>query len=157
VKRKLKRAADRSREPLSPQTFGERIRLALFGHKVREIAKAVGVSQSAIYNWISGANEPNLTKLSAFATATQVSIQWLITGAGEMRQSSRAFESALGVPYLFSAESQADAAARRELILARGGGGGNFRDAEINALAVELLRLTARVQSLEAERRIKKR
>lgn len=107
---------DRSSEPLSPQAFGERIRLALFGHKVREIAKAVGVSPSAIYNWISGTNEPNLTKLSAFATATQVSVQWLITGRGEMREASPAFHSIFDVRHLLSAENQdAAAAVRREL------------------------------------------
>lgn len=150
MKHRPKRASDQPKEPLSPQPFGERVRRALFGHTVREIAKAVGVSQSAIYNWISGTNEPNLTKLAAFATATGVSVQWLVTGRGQMREIGPAYHRVTDLNYALSAEAQVDADARRELIFAREHAD-ESRPVEIQYLEGLVRRLTARLENLESK------
>jgi transcriptional regulator with XRE-family HTH domain len=60
--------------------LGERLRAALATHRIEEVARKLGVSASAIYNWISGANEPSLGKLFALAEITRTSPAWLIVG-----------------------------------------------------------------------------
>jgi transcriptional regulator with XRE-family HTH domain len=65
--------------------LGERIRAALIGRSVQQTASELGVTPSAIYNWISGTNEPNLSKLVGLARATNVSIAWLAANEGEVR------------------------------------------------------------------------
>ena len=62
-----------------------RLKAALASHRVEDVARQVGVTASAIYNWLSGANEPSLAKLIALAGATKVSVEWLATGKGEMQ------------------------------------------------------------------------
>lgn len=139
---------DRSGEP-TPQAsggFGDRVRRALFDHKVREVAKVVGVSQSAIYNWISGTNEPNLTKLAAFATATKVSIQWLITGTGEMRPGHPVYHSVTDLPYMLSAEAQMDAAAQEKIIREQ-----QPLMEEIQRMRAEQLRLKQEIEDLKSK------
>jgi transcriptional regulator with XRE-family HTH domain len=60
----------------------ERIRASLAARKIEEVAKKIGVSPSAIYNWFSGTNEPSLAKLFALAEITRTSPAWLIVGQG---------------------------------------------------------------------------
>jgi transcriptional regulator with XRE-family HTH domain len=60
----------------------DRIKAALAGQKIEEIAKKIGVSSSALYNWLSGTNEPSLAKLFALAQITRTSPAWLIVGQG---------------------------------------------------------------------------
>src|SRR5579863_6579956 len=53
------------------------------------LAKAVGVSDNAIYKWLAGRGQPSVTNLVAVARAARVSVEWLATGE-EPRQSSQA-------------------------------------------------------------------
>lgn len=58
------------------------------------LAKAVGVSDNAIYKWLSGRGQPSVANLVALARAARVSIEWLATGE-ESRQSARAVTRAV--------------------------------------------------------------
>jgi phage repressor protein C with HTH and peptisase S24 domain len=58
------------------------------------LAKAVGVSDNAIYKWLSGRGQPSVTNLVALARAARVSIEWLATGE-ETRQSAQAVTRAV--------------------------------------------------------------
>ncbi len=62
--------------------FRERLKLALKDRKIDQIARAMGVSPSAVYNWMGGVNEPTVGKLVALASATHVALDWLISGKG---------------------------------------------------------------------------
>jgi len=61
--------------------FGVRLGLIMrqFG-SVAELARAIGVSDNAIYKWIAGRGQPSLGSLVAIAAAAGVSVEWLATG-----------------------------------------------------------------------------
>jgi phage repressor protein C with HTH and peptisase S24 domain len=63
--------------------FRRRLRLIMqqFG-SVADLAKAVGVSDNAIYKWVSGRGQPSMTSLVSLAQAAGVSVEWLATGRG---------------------------------------------------------------------------
>lgn len=65
--------------------FGSRLRIAMSGRKIAEISKAIGVSEASFYKWLEGRFEPGLAKLAALASIGNVTLDWLITGAGRMR------------------------------------------------------------------------
>ena len=58
------------------------------------LARAVGVSDNAIYKWLSGRGQPSVVNLVALARAARVSIEWLATGE-ETRQSAQAVTRAV--------------------------------------------------------------
>jgi phage repressor protein C with HTH and peptisase S24 domain len=58
------------------------------------VAKAVGVSDNAIYKWLAGRGQPSVTNLVALARAARVSIEWLATGE-ESKQSAQAVTRAV--------------------------------------------------------------
>ena len=64
--------------------------LRQFG-SVAEVARAVGVSDNAIYKWLSGRGQPSVANLVAVAKAGRVSLEWLATGreASPKRAASR--------------------------------------------------------------------
>jgi len=71
-------------------SLGVRIKLAVDSAPdldMPAIAREIGVSRTAIYNWIKEewSNEPDLTTLEKLASVTGVSFPWLATGLGEMR------------------------------------------------------------------------
>ena len=47
---------------------------------VAELARRIGVSDNAIYKWLSGRGQPSVANLVALAKASKVSIEWLATG-----------------------------------------------------------------------------
>ena len=47
---------------------------------VAELARAIGVSDNAIYKWLSGRGQPSVANLVALAKAAKVSVEWLATG-----------------------------------------------------------------------------
>ncbi len=47
---------------------------------VAELARLIGVSDNAIYKWLSGRGQPSVANLVALAKAAQVSVEWLATG-----------------------------------------------------------------------------
>lgn len=58
---------------------------------VADLARAVGVSDNAIYKWVSGRGQPSMVSLVNLARAARVSVEWLATGqeagAGAARES----------------------------------------------------------------------
>jgi phage repressor protein C with HTH and peptisase S24 domain len=81
--------------------FAERLRRVLFARQTLEmdevrdgmtieldatkLAGLLGVSRSSLYKWLGAKFEPGLAKLATLAQATNVSLDWLITGRGEVR------------------------------------------------------------------------
>lgn len=63
------------------QEFRRRLRLIMqqFG-SVADLARAVGVSDNAIYKWVSGRGQPSMVSLVNLARAARVSVEWLATG-----------------------------------------------------------------------------
>src|ERR1700719_751834 len=53
--------------------------LQKFG-SVADLARRIGVSDNAIYKWLSGRGQPSVANLVALAKASKVSIEWLATG-----------------------------------------------------------------------------
>jgi len=47
---------------------------------VAEMARAVGLSDNAIYKWLKGTGQPSVANLIALARAANVSLEWLATG-----------------------------------------------------------------------------
>ena len=65
----------------SIEEFRRRLRLIMqqFG-SIADLARAVGVSDNAIYKWASGRGQPSMISLVNLARAARVSIEWLATG-----------------------------------------------------------------------------
>ncbi len=64
---------------------------------VAELARAIGVSDNAIYKWLSGRGQPSVANLVALARAAKVSVEWLATGQehpAPKRSAARAAEPA---------------------------------------------------------------
>jgi phage repressor protein C with HTH and peptisase S24 domain len=66
------------------EEFGTRLRLIMqqFG-SVADLARAVGVSDNAIYKWVTGRGKPGMSSLVNLAKAAGVSVEWLATGKGQ--------------------------------------------------------------------------
>lgn len=82
------RRRKRTQSALAPERipdFAERLRVALIGHEAARVAKEIGVARSSFYKWLAGRFEPSLAKLQVFSSITNVNLDWLITGRGEMR------------------------------------------------------------------------
>jgi phage repressor protein C with HTH and peptisase S24 domain len=47
---------------------------------VAALARVIGVSDNAIYKWLSGRGQPSVSNLVALAKAAEVSVEWLATG-----------------------------------------------------------------------------
>jgi phage repressor protein C with HTH and peptisase S24 domain len=47
---------------------------------VADLARIIGVSDNAIYKWLSGRGQPSVANLVALAKAAKVSLEWLATG-----------------------------------------------------------------------------
>jgi phage repressor protein C with HTH and peptisase S24 domain len=47
---------------------------------VADLARVIGVSDNAIYKWLSGRGQPSVANLVALARAAEVSVEWLATG-----------------------------------------------------------------------------
>jgi len=47
---------------------------------VAVLARAIGVSDNAIYKWLAGRGQPSLASVVAIAQAAGVSVEWLATG-----------------------------------------------------------------------------
>lgn len=80
--------------------FHARLNLLLPGFKsVRAFATASGVSQTGLQRLING-GEPTLSTLVALARAARVSVAWLATGEGSMRQGAEAADLPTSAPCL---------------------------------------------------------
>ena len=47
---------------------------------VADLARLIGVSDNAVYKWLSGRGQPSVANLVALAKAAKVSVEWLATG-----------------------------------------------------------------------------
>jgi phage repressor protein C with HTH and peptisase S24 domain len=76
------------------EEFRRRLRLIMqqFG-SVADLARAVGVSDNAIYKWVSGRGQPSMISLVNLARAARVSIEWLATGEDAAKGESHKAES----------------------------------------------------------------
>jgi len=72
----------------TPSPFWHRVIQALEarGHRVTQadIAKSLGVGQTAVSKWARGAGLPTPARLIALADYCQVPLQWLLSGKGDM-------------------------------------------------------------------------
>src|SRR5215472_2950035 len=77
------------------EEFRRRLRLIMqqFG-SVAELARAVGVSDNAIYKWVSGRGQPSMISLVNLARTARVSIEWLATGQEDGKGNSPGVDSA---------------------------------------------------------------
>ena len=77
------------------EEFRRRLRLIMqqFG-SVADLARAVGVSDNAIYKWVSGRGQPSMISLVNLARAARVSVEWLATGQDAPKSEARGAESA---------------------------------------------------------------
>src|SRR5512146_2714559 len=83
------------------EEFRRRLRLIMqqFG-SVADLARAVGVSDNAIYKWVSGRGQPSMMSLVNLSKAAGVSVEGLATGRGaqvKARSEIRAPEAGEGV------------------------------------------------------------
>src|SRR5271167_4904072 len=76
------------------EEFRRRLRLIMqqFG-SVADLARAVGVSDNAIYKWVSGRGQPSMISLVNLARAARVSIEWLATGQDAAKGEAQRGES----------------------------------------------------------------
>jgi len=76
------------------EEFRRRLRLIMqqFG-SVADLARAVGVSDNAIYKWVSGRGQPSMISLVNLARAARVSIEWLATGQDTAKGDAQKAES----------------------------------------------------------------
>jgi phage repressor protein C with HTH and peptisase S24 domain len=65
---------------------------------VADLARAVGVSDNAIYKWVSGRGQPSMLNLVHLARAARVSIEWLATGQESSRSAPAVGEAGEYVP-----------------------------------------------------------
>jgi phage repressor protein C with HTH and peptisase S24 domain len=75
--------------------FRQRLRLIMqqFG-SIADLALAVGVSDNAVYKWISGRGQPSMVSLVNLAKAAGVSVEWLATGRGPVANAKADVHSA---------------------------------------------------------------
>lgn len=62
-------------------TFGQRLKLAFGNAKNAEIARKIGVGETAVSNYLSG-RVPDAEKLVAIRNSTNCDLNWLLTGEG---------------------------------------------------------------------------
>ena len=79
---------------LVDEEFRRRLRLIMqqFG-SVADLARAVGVSDNAIYKWVSGRGQPSMMSLVNLSKAAGVSVEWLATGRGAPTKAQSEFSA----------------------------------------------------------------
>ena len=71
---------------------------------VADLARAVGVSDNAIYKWVSGRGQPSMMSLVNLSKAAGVSVEWLATGRGAPTKSR--IENQLAQPAVVASGSR---------------------------------------------------
>lgn len=99
------------------EEFRRRLRLIMqqFG-SVADLARAVGVSDNAIYKWVSGRGQPSMISLVNLARAARVSIEWLATGQEASKGEARGAESG---EYAYLAQNSVRSAVGRGTVQSR--------------------------------------
>jgi len=71
-----------SSAPGVDEAFRRRLRLIMQQFaSVADLARAIGVSDNAIYKWVSGRGQPGVASVVQLARAANVSVEWLATGS----------------------------------------------------------------------------
>lgn len=65
------------------------------GLTITDVANKCGIPYSSLQNYLRGLREPKADALIAISTHLNISIDWLLTGKGEMRHGSVAPSTAL--------------------------------------------------------------
>ncbi|MGD1028175.1 XRE family transcriptional regulator [Candidatus Binatus soli] len=65
--------------------FAARLKEAISGRSITAIAAELGVSRTAFHDWIAGRAAPDVITTSRLASELDISIEWLMTGRGDMR------------------------------------------------------------------------
>lgn len=71
-------------------TLQDRLRKAResAGLKQSQLAKILGVATGSVQRWEKGAHEPRMGTLQAFAEATNVPLEWLLSGGENLAEKS---------------------------------------------------------------------
>ncbi len=90
---------------LVDEEFRRRLRLIMQQFdSVADLARAVGVSDNAIYKWVSGRGQPSMMSLVNLSKAADVSVEWLATGRGAPTKSR--IENQLAEPAVMASGSR---------------------------------------------------
>lgn len=90
VKRAFAGEINLTAEDESSKAFAERLRLAMNGESARAFSAKIGVSPSAMNQYLGAKSEPTRPVLHAIAREAGVSLPWLITGEGAMSADGQA-------------------------------------------------------------------
>lgn len=76
------------------ETFSGRIQASFGGKSLKEIAELLGEKPSTFWNWATERTDIPTKVLAKIATATGVSLNWLLTGEGEkyIQQTTPSFD-----------------------------------------------------------------
>lgn len=76
--------------PLDMEQLGDRLRAARLaaGKKQRELSEHLGIERVNVTQWEGGTTNPERERLPVIADFYQVSLEWLMTGKGAMKESS---------------------------------------------------------------------
>ena len=82
-------------------TLGERLTYARKrnGFTQDSLAESIGVSRGVIFNLEKNKTEPQTIVINAICQILKINKEWLISGTGEMEDSSEASQSAKTVSY----------------------------------------------------------
>jgi len=80
----------------SSKAFAERLRLAMGGESARAFSARIGVSPSAMNQYLAAKSEPTRPVLHAIAREAKVSLPWLITGEGSKSVTEQAEDKVSG-------------------------------------------------------------
>lgn len=69
-------------ESMEKSTFGQRLKIAFGNANNAQIARKMGVSDSAVTNYMAG-RVPDIEKLLLIKSLTNCGLDWLLTGEGE--------------------------------------------------------------------------
>jgi len=78
------------------------------------LATAVGVSDNAIYKWLSGRGQPSVANLVALARAGRVSIEWLATGDEPAQGAQASTRAAAHGDFIFMPRNRIRFSSRRD-------------------------------------------
>lgn len=83
--------ADYSAEPVGGKTLGERIRYLLERTGKTELSRMAGVSETQVYRYTTGENEPRASVLRRLVLGTGVTAGWLLNGTGQVYEEDREY------------------------------------------------------------------
>jgi transcriptional regulator with XRE-family HTH domain len=83
IRKPCQEVFDNKLKPAVRQSFGERLRQAFEGIGNSEIARKIGVSPSAITDYMKGKTLPTAEGLVRIAEISKTNLHWLLTGEGE--------------------------------------------------------------------------